>query len=171
MKKLVSLSAFILYCLLSYSQSQPLSDVVNITLPTNAEKLVKNKVRTFSNSFKRNQIDAGAKNVYKINQVLLSFQDVSASETITKSLQASRSELVELLKRNKAIIIDKADIVKVNKIDFLIIKYHENDEVYLRFYSDYNQNKVLSGLLQYKIDNEADAAKVFSSIINSITFK
>jgi hypothetical protein len=171
MKKIILLSASILFGLLSYSQTQPLSDVVNITLPTNAEKLVSNKVRAFSNDFKRNQIDASGKNVYKINRELLSFQDVSASETSKKSLQASREELVELLKRNKAIIIDKADIVKVNKIDFLLIKYHEIDEVYLRFYSDYNQNIILSGLLQYKINDETDAAKVFDGIIKSITFK
>lgn len=173
MKKMNMLILGMLCCLSTIAQQEPLSNVVNINVPKGAVKLNKEQIISHSKKkFKTSEIaSVKTKNLYKIDELLIGFWDLEVSEENKKSLQAIKSEALELYKLDKNIIVNEARINKINNNQFLVINYQNGDASYYRFNSEYRNNQSISGVIQFKEFEKDKAAAILNDILNSIKFK
>jgi len=111
-------------------------------------------------------------NYYKLDGVLISFWDLSVNPEFKKTLQASQSEMLGYLARNKENTVNFSKIITVNNIQFLVCQYQKQNEVYLWFKSDFNKdNKDICGIIQFKKPDEDKAEKALKDLLQSMHFK
>jgi len=53
----------------------------------------------------------------------------------------------------------------------LIYEYQKEDEVYLRFQTDFKKNKNFGGIIQFKTSDEEKAQKALKELLQSVNFK
>lgn len=68
-------------------------------------------------------------------------------------------------------IIDETKLIENNKKTFAIIKYHNGDEYYFRFYSEYINHKGIKGLVQFKKQDLEKATAIFDKFVKGVKFK
>jgi hypothetical protein len=155
------------------AQQDTLSKVISIHLPNGTEKLDKEKFKShMKNNYNHVRIIEANKNIYKIGDMLLTFQDLHASSTGKLTLEDTKRQMVSIMRKfDKTATIDEDSIETVNNIHFLIIKSHEDKEGHFLVYSDYNNDKYVSIILQFKMAEENEATKTLDEILKGIRFK
>ncbi|HTD98563.1 MAG TPA: hypothetical protein VK668_04730 [Mucilaginibacter sp.] len=172
MKRIIFLIAGLVFSISCMSQQPNLSSVVSIKLPDKAEKLNRTQSSSYlKENFKKSKVPLDKENIYIKDGVIISFWDLSVSGDNKRSLQNSKAELLEVLKIDKNLKVNEANIITINHNQFLVINYQEGDEVYLRFYSDYKNNKNISGLIQFKKPDEDKAKGLLDTLLKTIQFK
>jgi hypothetical protein len=172
-QKITLLILNLFFGLYAMGQQNPSSEVVSATMPIGTKHLTKAKVLDYVHkNYKRSQISVDRKNIYQLDGLLISFWDLSINPEFKKSLQDSQSEMLGLLKRNPENVINYYKIITVNNIQFLIYEYQKQDEVFLRFQSEYDKNnKDICGLIQFKTPDEAKAQKALNDLLQTVHFK
>jgi hypothetical protein len=173
MKKITFLIFGLCYCLTAISQQIPSSEVVIASMPPGSRLLTEDQVTKFtSEHFKRSQIPAGKKNIYQLDELIISFWDLSVNPEFKKSLKDSQSEISEYLGRDDANTINYTKLIRVNDIQFLIYQYERHGDVYLRFQSEYNKNnRDICGVIQFSKPNEAKAQEALQTFLKTVHFK
>lgn len=168
-----------LICSLTFIQQQePLSSLVNIKPPRNNERLSKSQYSLLiKKRFGKNRtIDEDVKNIYEIDGMILTFKDMildnDYSKSNAKSLPQIKDEMVEMMKhlhlKNN---LDKAEIVKINNIDFFLFKTHLGDNYSYHFTSETRNYKYIIGSIEFEKQDKERADKIFDDLIKSISFK
>jgi hypothetical protein len=173
MKKIDILILSVMTCLFLNAQETPISKVVNMTVPKGAIKLNKEEVKSYADrEFGNSEITSvNTQNLYSINELLMAFWDLNVSEGNKKSLEAIKSEALELYKLDKNIIVDDASIKEANNNKILVISYKNKDANYYRFISEYRNNQAISGLIQFKASDKNQSKAILKEILSSIKFK
>ncbi len=151
----------------------PTSEVVSANMPKGATKLSREQLTNYvHNNFKQSALPLEKENLYQLDGLIISFWDLSVNPEFKKSLQASQSEMLAVLKRNSENTINYSKIITVNNIQYLVYQYQKNDEVFLRFQSEFNKNnKNICGLIQFKKPDEDKAQKALQTFLESVHFK
>jgi len=172
MKKIFLLLAG-LFCSLYAMGQAPTRDVFTADTPKGATRLSKEQLLSYMHhNFKTSAVPDDKEHTYKLDGLLISYWSLSVNPEFKKSLQASESEILAVLKRNPENVIHYSKIVSANKIQFLVYEYQRNDEVLLRFQSEFNKdNKNINGLIQFKKLDEEKAQKALQDFLKSVHFK
>jgi hypothetical protein len=150
----------------------PKSDVVSVRLPHGATSLTKEQLsKVAHNNFKRSGVPLDVENYYQLDGLIISFWDIEVNPDFNRSLEEIRSGMVAILKRNND-TVNFSKIITVNNIQFLEYEYQKDDEVYLRFQSEFNKNhKNICGIIQFKKPDQDKAHKALQDLLQSIHFK
>jgi hypothetical protein len=173
-KKTLSLIIGVFFSGFAIGQANPSSNVVNLKVPERAVKLSTDDVQTFikANGFKHSQLAfEKRRKFYEVDGLIISFWDIPMNPTHKRSLQKMQDEGLGILKDDKENIIKFSKIESINNIQFLIYEYQKEDEVFLRFISDENNNKNLTGILEFKTSDEKKAEAVLQEFLQSMHFK
>jgi hypothetical protein len=88
------------------------------------------------------------------------------------SLESNQKMTVSLLGELKGNVVDSSKIIIVNNIRFLIINYHENDNMCVRFTSDYDRNGgYINGFIEYKKSYEVAGTEYLRELLQSMHYK
>lgn len=177
MKKILVLIVCLLpFCLIALCQKTVLkSSKAAVIMPSSAQKLSQVQFADYVNkNFKDSNIPLNSGNIYKINNILLSYWDWSVnSDEPKKTLEEDRSGILEGYrwfneKNNNGYKDIEASIITINNIKFLTIKHSHGDAVYIWFYSDYKNFTRLNGIVQFTKGNEAEAAQVLNNFLKTV---
>jgi hypothetical protein len=158
-----------IFLLITFLKQEPLSNVVDIKLPNQIEKVERSKLKLENSKFKYSKISEKLDHIYKINNIILSFWDLPISPTNVRTLEQMKVEGSGLLTAKETLI--ETNIIKINTIRFLITKYHNAVEYYYRFYSEFKNYKNISGIVQFKKIDIKEADLLFDNLIKSMKFK
>ena len=168
---------FIIICLL-YSlnvmsqQASPSGDVMQLTLPKGTEKLNRQQFNNFSKQFGKTFISDFHSYAYKKDGLLIYYLNLSIPTKMKKNLESDQKMIVSLLGQLRGTVVDTSKIIIVNNIRFLIIEFHEKDDWYIRFTSDYDKNnKSINGFIEYKKADDAEARQYLHDLLSSMHFK
>jgi len=178
MKKISFLVVAIIFGHLTRAQ-EPISDVVTLTLPAKAKILTKDQFLTYEHyAFKYSRSKAFENdnrfytNLYSIYGILTRFFDLNVSPDDNRTLEQLQQEMAKrIMNRNVNMVINYSKIITINDIPFLICEYQTADEVFLRFMSYKNNNKLITGVFEFKKPNEELAQKLLDNMLNSMHFK
>jgi len=173
MKKVIIIFLVLFNISFAYCQEKPIDEVFTITLPKGTEKLTLQQFRDFSATKFSHTTEYLADDLYyKNNGLGISFRNMSESKIGKTSLESQQKAMPAYLKMNNAITVIDSKIITVNGIKFLIIKYKEYTDNFIRVTSDYDKNnRLLLGHIQY-IDSDSTKANQFlQDLLNSMHFK
>jgi ethanolamine ammonia-lyase large subunit len=162
----ISISSF-------FCQDVPLSKVAVIDKPISAEKIERNDILAFGKrKFKNFYVsDNNNINYFKVGNILVSFWDVLEDETNNRNIDVKRKEITAVIKLVSTNIIDETKLIENNKRLFAIIKYHNGDEYYFTFFSEYLNHKGISGQVQFKKQDLEKATAIFDKFVKGVKFK
>jgi len=164
----------LLFCLDATSQQTASPDeVMQLTLPKGTEKLTKQQFNNdFSKRFSKTFVSDYHHYVYKKNGLLVYYLNIAVPAKMKKSLESDKKMIISLFGQLKTTVVDTSKIITVNNIRFLIIKFHENDDWYIRFSSDYDKgNKSINGFIEYKKTDDAEVSQYLHDLLQSMHFK
>lgn len=79
---------------------------------------------------------------------------------------------VSILGQIKGTVVDSSNIIIVNNIRFSVIKYHDNDNMDIRFRSEHNKGGgLINGFIEYKKTDESEANQYLQDLLRSMHFK
>lgn len=173
MKKLTIILLVLFNVSFSYGQEKPLDEVFTITLPKGTEKLTLQQFRDFgATKFSHTAEYFSDDLYYKNNGLGISFRNMSESKLGKTSLESQLKATPAYLKMNNAIKVIDSKIITVNSIKFLIIKYKEYTDNFIRITSDYDKNdRLLLGHIQYIDSDSTKADQFLQDLLNSMHFK
>ena len=180
MKKATILVLAIMYSLASMGQQRILSDVVNITLPKNSEKLTKEKLKSTDqpsahiNPRRVPVIDKNGKGDYfKVNGILMQLNAGYAnnSKDYLEDTQAVFKEMAGLsgsLPPNY-----HSQIKNINNFKVLIIYKDESENVgsYSFFSVNNSKTSALNGIMEFNKSQKDKATAILDEMLKSVTFK
>jgi hypothetical protein len=171
MKKTIFLITGLFISLYTMGQS-PTSDVFNATAPKGAKKLTREQLTNYVHSnYKRSGLPLDKENTYQVDGLLISYWSLSVNPDFKKSLKSTQSEMLAVLKENNNMINDSR-IIKINNIQFLVYEYQKENEVTLRFQSEFNKNnKNINGIIQFKEADKDKAHKALDDFLQTVHFK
>jgi len=181
MKNISSVVVSLLITITCFAQQvDTLSSVIHLKLPSITEKMTKGNLKIYiQGHYKHSRILSDSKNLYRIDDMLLSFRDLSfvpqfenQQRPTLNAIKDDMSSLWATSKHNKAIIVDESKIITINRVQYAVINIHEDDEGLIQVYSDYDKkNRYISMTLQFKKNEEQKATQFVTDILKSITFK
>ena len=173
MKKLTIILLVLFNVTFAYSQEKPIDEVFTITLPKGTEKLTLQQFRDFSATKFSHTTEYFSDDLYyKNNGLGISFRNMSESKLGKTSLESQLKSMPAYLKMNNAIKVIDAKIITVNGIKFLIIKYKEYTDNFIRITSDYDKSdRLLLGHIQYIDSDSIKADQFLQDLLNSMHFK
>jgi len=157
-----------------FAQAQ-LSNNFNVTLPLNAKPVGNNtSVQAFeskkyqSNTSRPDRV----RHYYTVdNDVTIGFWDGAISKDLQKTLSQRMSELKAVSALGSPNNPSTFSTVKYNGIDYIIEKYQRNGSNYIRFYSDYYDEKSISGVIEFSNENQQKANNMLDTFLNGIQKK
>lgn len=167
--------AVLVFIMTFSQQEEPLSNVANIKLPVNSERLSREGSKVIvSREFKysKHAID-DKKNVYQSKGIIIAFGD-SRSGVEPRTLEQLKAEELELIGEMGGEVakgVIQAKIVQINNLRFYIFKRYIKDEYYYNFTSDWKDGKGVFGTIIFKKDKLVVADKIFDKLLKSISFK
>jgi hypothetical protein len=173
MRKIILSIAFLFLSIFVFAQENPNSTVVTARMPKGSVKLGKKELSKFLHeNFKKSGVPLDKENTYQLDGIIISFWDLSVNPESKKSLKATQSEMLSVLKLNNDNVINYSKIISVNNIQYLVYEYQKDDEVYIWFRSDFNKdNKNINGTIQCKDQDKDKAHEVLKTFLESVHFK
>lgn len=166
--------------ILSYTvkAQEKMNDTVKITIPANSKRLNREIASLLvKEKFKNSTIiNKESKNIYDVGGILLFFEYGINNGKNIQTLNQIKSNLEGLitwkeLSVNKNNVIDESIISSINNISYLIIKYHNGENYYYRFFSELVTSKFITGEVQFKKSDKERANKVFNDFLKNISFR
>jgi hypothetical protein len=176
MKKILTISILLHICFTAFSQEKFFrTSKAKVKMPIVAQKLTQQELADYVKSnFKDSAIPTDAENVYKINNILLSYWDWPVNTGEPKRTLEERKNLTlvsynSFNKKHGNLFKDiEANIITVNNIKYLIDKHSYNNDVYIWFFSEDRKINSLLGLVQFTKGNEAQANQVLNDFLKSV---
>jgi hypothetical protein len=156
---------------------QSIGNPFNLTLPDKSYEISKSDyVSQLTSGWKNPMLPKDTSqiqndHIYKMGNLYLSFIERVNDPILEKDLNGSKGETIDLLKMDKSIAVNYFKIVSVNKIQYLVYEYHDGDEVWLRFRSEYHNDHIILGFIEFKEAGESKAQKQLSKFLNGISLK
>ncbi|WP_158796037.1 hypothetical protein [Pedobacter sp. L105] len=171
MKTIFGIFITALCCFSVKGQQANLSNTVTLILPSGAVKIMP-RIRTNGTEEYRSSAKAMAKrkNYYNINGMTLGFWDLGIVDSSVKTLEQKKEEAIAIAKIG-GFINANAIIQTFNHIQFIILSYHQNEWSFYRFSSEYHNDKMINGIIQFKPEDKNRAADLLSRFLNSMEFK
>ena len=166
-----------LICLFSsfylMAQQQPAArEAMHMSLPKGTQKIADSqlsglKARKFDNQKAAFFHD----HIYQKDGLLLYYTYVTLAQSIRHSLENRQIQMVSLSKQETHTIVDGSRIITCNNNRYLIIDYHEGDEYFIWFSSDYNKNGTyINGFVQYLKADSAKANQYLNDFLPTVGF-
>ncbi len=178
MEKIYLIIICLLYSIRTLGQQ---SEVMQLTLPKGTEKLNEQQLKNLSNrGFNEKTASDFHNHVYKKDGLLIYYLNLSQFPTHPgrrHSLESNQKMMVALLSgeselKGDANVVDISKIITVNNIRFAIIEYHNKNDRYIRFTSDYDKNGgSINGFIEYKKPDEGEAGQYLQELLHSMSFK
>ena len=92
------MSTFLLFLFLnSYAIGQvSSSEVVNASIPKGAKRILKDDLSNYlKNNYKHSQVPVEKADIFKLNEIIIGFWDLSVNPDFKKSLKDSQSEIYD----------------------------------------------------------------------------
>ncbi len=157
--------------LYSMAQQNPASQVAEIALPKEANKMNKEQTLAFvQKNFKHLKILNDYNNTYYIDKVGITVRDQQIPPDDKLTLEMHKRMTEDFNKRYGGTIVD-SKIITVNNIRFFIFEDEVDQERNLIFTSDFKNGKMICCLLKYKKEDEDKAQAIFKKIINTVRYK
>jgi hypothetical protein len=176
-KKQMKTSNIIIICLLSSFQlmaqpTHPSDEIMQFTYPKGTEKLDERSYKDFCKKFDETLITKFDQHEYKKDALFFYYQNLSHPSILKKSLENRLKLMASLTAQVPGNIVDDSEIISVNNIRFFIIRYHEKNDWYLWFSSDYDKNlRFINGFIEYKKPDDAEATQYLHDLLQSMHFK
>jgi hypothetical protein len=172
MKKLQLILICLLYSAQAISQRSNPDKIMQLTLPKGTERLSKQQYNEFSKQFTKTFVGGYHTNLYKKDGLLIYYLNLSVPAKMKKNLESDQRMIVSLLGQLKGTVVDTSKIISINNNQFLIINFHEKDDWYIRFTSDYDRNnKSINGFIEYKKPDEEEAKQYLQVLLKNMHFK
>jgi hypothetical protein len=170
MKKIHLIIACVFYSLHALAQQE---EIMQLTLPKGAEKLNEKQLMAVSHdNFNENSAADFHAHIYKKDGILIYYHYFGVPKKMEKPLENTQMQMVYIIKHIPNTVVDKSKIIEVKGIRFLIIEYHENDNKYFKFISDFDQNsRQINGSIEYKEPDEDKARQYLQDLLQSLYFK
>jgi len=171
MKTIIIISLISFLTLINFQE--PLSKVAAVKAPVNAEKKSKEGILSYEKAnFKRVAAIKGLKNIYKVGDVLIGFEDFEHPAGYNSTLDERRDRILgegeEILAAGTN---DKVDIVTLNGTKYLIRKRNKGDEYFYYFMSEDKNRKAIKGRIQFKQKDLVQGEAVLQDFLKGIKFK
>ena len=149
------------------------SEVVNASVPKGAKHISTEELSNYLKSnYKHTIIPTEKPNIFKINDIIIGFWDLSVNYDSKKSLEKLQSEIIGYHSLNPKSAIYFSKIETVNNVKFLIYEYKNDDDIHLRFQSEYNsKGKNICGIVLFKKTDEDTAHAVLKEFLESVHFR
>lgn len=172
MKKLPVIIVCLFYSLCTLEQ---LPEVMQMTFPKGTKKLDERQLISLSHRrFDEKTVPGFHNHVYEKDRLLIYYLNLSQFPTHPErrhSLEADQKMMVSLLSIGNGNGVDKSKIITVNNIRFAIIEYHDKDNLYIRFTSDYDKNGgLVNGFIEYKKPDDMEAKQYLQDLLQSMHF-
>jgi hypothetical protein len=175
MKKLQLIILCLLYSIGAIGQqTMPVDhEVMQLKLPKATQKLNEQQLMGLShNGFSEKTISYFHDHIYKKDGLLIYYLNSSVSPKLKKSMENNQKMMVSLTNQESGSIVDNSKIITINNIRFSIIEYHNKDNWYLWFTSDYDKDlKFINGFIEYKKPDEAKAKQYLQDLLKDMHFK
>lgn len=154
-----------------------LSNNYNVTLPANARPANSNATSQAyeSGKYKSNSLTAAAKptrHYYAVDDnITIGFWDVAVSKELQKTPEQRMAELKALSALGSPKNPSIFSTVKFNGIEYIIEKYQRGGSNYIRFYSDYYNDQMISGVIQFNDGGQQSANKLLETFLVGINRK
>ncbi len=170
MKKIITLTIGLFFSF--YVSAQEVStDVFVAATPAGSTKLTGDALSKYLHSnFKITLVPSNYETTYLAGGVIICFWDLKADPAYKKTLEEVQIRMDAFLKKNNTFV--NSGIQTANNIRFLVWEYHNDDEVYIRFMSEYNNNnQSMDGIIQFKKPDEDKAQQALKDLLASMHFK
>jgi hypothetical protein len=169
MKKLPVIIVCLFYCLCTFGQ---VPEVMQFTFPKGTEKLNERQFKDFSKHFNKTLITNFHEHVYVKDGLLIHYLNLSTSPKLKRSLEKNQKLMVSMTNGTPGSVVDSSKIITSNNIRFSIIEYHDTNDWYFWFTSDYDRyGNYINGFIEYKKPNEEEARQYLHDFLQSMHFK
>lgn len=152
--------------------SHPAGEVMQFTFPKGTEKLNEQQFKNFSRHFNKTLVTKFHEHVYKKDGLLVRYLNLSTSPKLKRSLESNQKLMVSITNSTLGSIVDSSKIITANKIRFSIIEYHDTNDRYIWFTSDYDKNDgYINGFIEYQKPDEREARQYLHDLLESMHFK
>ena len=158
-----------------------MDEVMQLTLPKGTEKLDDQQLKNLSHiGIDEKTAPYFHNHIYKKDNLLIYYlysSSFPAHPERRHSLESNQKMMVALLSghselKGKIYIVDTSKIITVNDIRFLIIGYHDDEKMCIRFTSDYGKNgEFINGFIEFKKPGEEEAKQYLRDLLQSMHFK
>jgi hypothetical protein len=154
------------------SQVAAKSDVVNVILPHGTSVIEKGNIeRTVHTNFKRTSIPFDKENYFQSDGLIISFWDDKVNPEFNRKLDDIQPGILAVLKYNHD-QVNFSKIITVNGMRFLIYEYEKDNEVDLRFQSEFDKNnRDVLGVIQFKKPNEERGQQYLQQLLQNMYHK
>lgn len=160
-------------------QTRTTDEVMQLTLPKGTAKLNEDQFKDFRKKFNGTMLSQYHDHIFKKDNLLVYYLNLSQFPTHPErrhSLESNQKMMVALLSGKSELkgdvsVVDNSRIIVVNNIHFAIIEYHNKDDRYIRFTSDYDKNGgSINGFIEYRKPDEVEAKKYLNDLLQSMHF-
>jgi hypothetical protein len=178
MKKIILLTAMLIYSFTVLGQQVALNGGVSIEIPAHAQSITKEEAvahatKTFNNdeSALKSVNNIHTKHIYKVNDILISLNVFDETTKISDTYLSDLKKGHDILAKKAQLTNYTSSLKKINNNSVLITIHIFNNVVYCNFYClNANNTREITGALHYHKDNAAEAAAVLDRLLNSIKF-
>ncbi|KLT63612.1 hypothetical protein [Pedobacter sp. BMA] len=170
----IKIISLIIFCYFSSKNTwAQINPSISIKIPSGSVKLLApNAEKNLGQSFKSHANILSMKNAYKINNIILGFQDYIVKKEKARTLTQIKKELegvmAELGLQSNII---QSEITTKNQTKYLIWKTLHDGEYTYTLISDPQQAYSMIAKIMFKVAEKAEADIVFETFINDIAFK
>ncbi|WP_158796036.1 hypothetical protein [Pedobacter sp. L105] len=173
MKAFFGIFITILFCSSVNGQQVYQSRILTLKLPSSAVKISLSE-KTPDIGTEQYKVAAAKlakkKNYYNINGMILGFWDQSITGISTQPLEQKKEELIGMNRRRNATNV--SGVIKTsNHIQFIILRYDQNDFSFYKFISENHNNQNILGFIQFRPADKNRATDLLTQVLNSIEFK
>lgn len=171
MKTTILTISAILFCQLASAQ-QPTKELMHLSLPAGTKKMDETQLQTLkARKFDNQKIDFFKGHVYTMNKLLIYYTYLSVAPRLRRSLENRKKLMVAVSKQKADRVLDGSSIITSNNIRYMIINYHEADEYYTWFSSDYDKDgNFINGCIQYVNEDKRNADLYLKEFLPTISF-
>ncbi|WP_157280264.1 hypothetical protein [Pedobacter borealis] len=172
MKTSLIISTVVYFLTLIQSQDLP-NNSITVKIPENAKKLVKSEASTYiKKNFKGENYINAKKNIYKIKNVVLAYDDYILPKGETKTLIQIKGEMEGMMgELNLKNDIVKSEITQINNRQYFVWQTLSNDEYLYTVISDPKYKKAIIAKILFKKSDKKTADRILSDFMQNIAFK